>query len=103
MNKLKKYWKEILLVILVILFISNCTGKGNYRRKYEKQIQKTELVKDSLTQIYANSAKHIDSLNHEIDLLKTSIRSLESEIIIYKDQNAKLANKPVVVKVNPNK
>ena len=103
MDKIKKYWKEILLVILAILFISNCTGKGNYRRKYEKQIQKTEFVKDSLTQMYANSAKHIDSLNHEIDLLKTSIKSLESEIVIYKDQNAKLANKPVVVKVNQNR
>jgi peptidoglycan hydrolase CwlO-like protein len=103
MDKIKKYWKEILLVLLAILFISNCTGKGNYRRKYEKQIQKTEFVKDSLTQMYANSAKHIDSLNHEIDLLKTSIKSLESEIDIYKDQNNKLANKPVVVKVNQSK
>jgi predicted nucleic acid-binding Zn-ribbon protein len=53
--------------------------------------------------MYSNSAKHIDSLNHEIELLKTSIKSLESEIDIYKDQNNKLANKPVVVKVNQSK
>ena len=32
-----------------------------------------------------------------------SIKSLESEIVIYKDQNTKLANKPVVVKVNQSK
>ena len=103
MDKIKKYWKEILLVILAILFISNCTGKGNYKRKYEKQLQKTEFVRDSLVQMYSGAAKHIDSLNHEIDLLKENIKSLESEVNIYKEQNDKLANKPVVVKVNPNK
>ena len=55
MEKLKKYWKEILIVILAILFVSNCTGKGNYKRKYEKQIQQTEYVKDSLTHVFSNA------------------------------------------------
>lgn len=100
MEFIKKHWKEILIVILAILFVSNCTGKGNYRRKYEKQIKRTEFVQDSLTHMYANSAKHIDSLNHEIKFLQQTTRSLENEIAIYKDQNSKLANKPVVVKVN---
>ena len=33
MDKIKKYWKEILIFLLTILFVSNCTGKGNYKRK----------------------------------------------------------------------
>ena len=99
MEFIKKRWKEILIVLLAILFVSNCTGKGNYRRKYEKQIKRTEFVQDSLTHMYSNSAKHIDSLNHEIKFLQQANKSLENEIAIYKDQNSKLANKPVVIKV----
>ena len=100
METIKKYKKEILLIFVTITMIVNCVGKGNYRRKYEKQIQRTEFVQDSLANMYSNSAKHIDSLNHEIDLMSNTIKSLQSEIDIYKDQNTKLANKPVVVKVN---
>lgn len=93
MDKIKKYWKEILIVLLTILFVSNCTGKGNYKRKYEKQIQRTEYVKDSLTNVFSNASNHIDSLNNEIKILN-------KEISIYKEQNNKLANKPVIVRVN---
>ena len=102
MDRLKKYWKEILIVILAILFVSNCTGKGNYKRKYEKQIQHTEYVKDSLTHVFSNASQHIDSLNGEIKMLNNEIASLNNEISIYKEQNNKLANKPVIVRVNNN-
>jgi predicted RND superfamily exporter protein len=103
MEKLKKYWREILIVILAILFISNCTGKGNYKRKYDKQVQRTEFVHDSLKSMYGNSLSIVDSLNHEIKSRDEKIVSLESQIDIYKDQNNKLANKPVVVRVNQDK
>ena len=100
MDKIKKYWKEILIVLLTILFVSNCTGKGNYKRKYEKQIQQTEYVKDSLTNVFSNASNHIDSLNNEIKILNKEIISLNKELSIYKEQNNKLANKPVIVRVN---
>ena len=102
MEKLKKYWKEILIVTLAILFVSNCTGKGNYKRKYEKQIQQTEYVKDSLTHMFSNASQHIDNLNSEIKLLNSEISALKTEISIYKEQNNKLVNKPVIVHVNNN-
>jgi len=103
MEKIKKYWREILIVILAILFISNCTSKGNYKRKYDKQVQRTEFVHDSLKSMYGNSLSIVDSLNHEIKSRDEKILSLESQIDIYKDQNNKLANKPVVVRVNQDK
>ena len=99
MDKIKKYWKEILIVLLTILFVSNCISKGNYKRKYEKQIQQTEYVKDSLTNIFSNTSNHIDSLNNEIKILNKEIASLNNEISIYKEQNNNLANKPVIVRV----
>ena len=99
MDRFKKYWKEILIVLLTILFVSNCTSKGNYKRKYEKQIKHTEYVKDSLTHVFSNASNHIDSLNNEIKILNKEIASLNNEISIYKEQNNKLANKPVIVRV----
>lgn len=99
MKYLKTYWREFLIILLAILFVSNCTGKGNYRRKYEKQIQITESVSDSISKRYSESSKTIDSLNNEIKMLNQKIDSYENEIEIYKDQNDKLAKKPVVVRV----
>lgn len=99
MATIKKYWKEILITILAVLFISNCTGKGNYKRKYEKQVQMTEHVRDSLMYVFGNASKHIDSLNNEIKALNKEIMSLNDQISIYKDQNSKLANKPVIVRL----
>lgn len=99
MNTIKKYWKEILIFILAVLFVSTCTSKGNYKRKYEKQVKRTEYVRDSLTSIFSNASSHIDSLNNEIKVLNKEISSLNNEVSIYKEQNSKLANKPVIVRV----
>lgn len=99
MDKIKKYWKEILITVLAILFISNCTGKGNYKRKYEKQVQMTEHVRDSLMHVFGDASNHVDSLNNEVKVLNKEIKSLNDQISIYKDQNSKLANKPVIVRL----
>ena len=99
MDFIKRKWKEISIVVLALLFIVNCNGKGNYKRKYEKQIKRTEFVKDSLSNMYSRSASYIDSLNTVIRFRDTEIKSLKNEISIYVDQNKKLANQPVVVKV----
>lgn len=103
MNYIKKYWKEILIILLVILFVSNCTGKGNYERKYKAQCARTEYVADSLTNVFSHASSHIDSLNAVIRMKDMEIKSLNKEISIYQDQNKKLANKPVIVKVEEKK
>lgn len=103
MDKLKKLWKEILIILLTLLFVANCNAKGNYKRKYNKQIKRTEFVNDSLITIYKNAANYIDSLKTVIKFKDKEISGLENEISIYKDQNKKLANKPVIVKVEAKK
>ena len=85
------------------MFVVNCNGKGNFKRKYEKQIRKTEYVADSLNAVYKDTAHYIDSLKTVIRFKNTEISSLEKEISIYVDQNRKLANKPVIVKVENTK
>lgn len=109
MNKLKKYWREILIGLLVILFVTKCASSGNYERKYNKQVAYNEFVVDSMNNVYSNSAKYIDSLQNAIKMKNIEISNLNEQLEIYKNQNeklndanSKLANKQVVVKVNKN-
>lgn len=106
MNFIKAHWKEILIALLFIMFISKCSSSGNYERKYKKQVAYTEYAIDSMNNMYSNSAKHIDSLNKVIKFSEMEIASLENQLEIYKSQNEKLnatnkslADKKVVVNI----
>ena len=103
MEYIKKHWKEILIIVLSILFVSKCTGKGNYERKYKAHVAIIEYVTDSLNRVYKNTSSHIDSLNNVIKMKDVEISSLNKEIDIYREQNNKLAKKPVVVKIEEKK
>lgn len=106
MNFIKAHWKEILIALLFIMFMSKCSSSGNYERKYKKQVAYTEYAIDSMNTMYSNSAKHIDSLNKVIKFSEMEIASLENQLEIYKSQNEKLnatnkslADKKVVVNI----
>lgn len=119
MNKviewIKDRWKVILIVLLSLMFISKCTSANNYERKLHKAETRIEYVTDSLTRVYSNSAKHIDSLELVIKEKNSEISSLTKELNIYVEDNAKLnaivfnaiykdlANKPVVVNIENKK
>lgn len=111
MNKviewIKGRWKVILIVLLSFMFISKCTSANNYERKLHKAETRIEYVTDSLTRVYSNSAKHIDSLELVIKEKNSEISSLTKQLNIYEEQNAKLnainkdlANKSFDVNVN---
>ena len=106
MNFIKAHWKEILIVLLLIMFISKCSSSGNYKRKYKKQVAYTEYAIDSMNTKYSNSAILIDSLNRVIKFSEIEINSLENQLEIYKSQNEQLnatnkslADKKVVVNI----
>lgn len=99
MEFIKKNWKMILIILLAILFVSKCTSSGNYKRKYNKQVQYTNYVIDSMNTVYSNSSRYIDSLKHVIVLDEKTIKSLEERLEDAKVQNEQLAKKPVVVNV----
>lgn len=99
MEFIKKNWKIILIILLAILFVSKCTSSGNYKRKYNKQVQYTNYVIDSMNTVYSNSSRYIDSLKHIIILDEKTIKSLEERLEDAKVQNEQLAKKPVVVNV----
>ena len=99
MNFIKKNWKIIVIVILAILFVSKCTSSGNYKRKYNKQVQYTNFVLDSMNTVYSHSSKYIDSLKNVIALDEKTINSLEERLNDAKIQNEQLAKKPVIVNV----
>ena len=96
MKFLKKYWKEILIVLLAIMFMSKCSSSGNYERKYNKQVTYTENVIDSLT-------KENNALRDTLKDIRHINESLRNEITIYKEQNSNLsdaAKRQVIVRVN---
>ena len=121
MNKviewIKGKWKVILIVLLSLMFISKCTSTNNYKRKFHKAETRIEYITDSLTHVYSNSAKHIDSLELVIKEKNSEISSLTKQLNIYVEQNAQLndrnkalaqelkalANKPVVVNIENKK
>ena len=114
MNKviewIKGRWKVILIVLLSLMFISKCTSTNNYKRKFHKAETRIEYVTDSLTHVYSNSAKHIDSLELVIKEKNSEISSLTKQLNIYVEQNAQLnarnkdlANKSVVVNIENKK
>ena len=96
MKFLKKYWKETLIVLLAIMFMSKCSSSGNYERKYNKQVTYTENVIDSLT-------KENNALRDTLKDIRRGGESLGNEITIYKEQNSNLsdaAKRQVIVRVN---
>lgn len=110
MNWIKIHWKELVIILLLVLCMNKCASSGNYKRKYAKQVTYTEYTVDSLKAVYSRSSKCIDSLTTIIDKNNIRIESLESQLDIYKDQNiklndanGKLANKQVIVKIDKDK
>ena len=94
MNKviewIKGRWKVILIVLLSLMLISKCTSANNYERKLHKAEARIEYVTDSLTRVYSNSAKHIDSLELVIKEKNYEISSLTKQRNFYVEQNAEL-------------
>ena len=94
MNKviewIKNRWKVILIVLLSLMLISKCTSANNYERKLHKAETRIEYVTDSLTRVYSNSAKHIDSLELVIKEKNFEISSLTKQRNFYVEENAKL-------------
>lgn len=107
MNKviewIKGRWKVILIVLLSLMFISKCTSANNYERKLHKAETRIEYVTDSLTRVYSNSAKHIDSLELVIKEKNSEISSLTKDLNILARSLKALANKPVVVNIENKK
>lgn len=110
MNFLKKHWKNILIAILAVLFLSKCASSGNYERKYKKAVQRTEFVTDSLKEMFSKSSSLIDSLNAVISKKDIELASKDAQLSIYQEQNAQLndrnkqlSGKQVIVNVPKGK
>lgn len=81
MDKIKKNWKTILIVILTLLFLNKCTVSCNRSNEIERQA-KVIHTKDSVVNVQADS---IISLNNKIQLYNEKVYGLEKATAI-KDQ-----------------
>lgn len=104
---LKKHWKEILIIVFCILFLSTCAKKNNYKSAYRKANNNTEYVLDSMNRVILENDKRYEYSLYKFDSLKSEYKDLYNEnaflkekLGIYKDQNEKLAKKASVIKIN---
>ena len=111
MNKIKQYWKEILIGLLIVFGLNKCTVACNRSTKID--VQQTELVqKDSIIKIQSdslnilrirwNDAQNSQStyqgialgnqqeLINQINTLKQEKESLSSKINNLNNENSRL-------------
>ena len=111
MNKIKQYWKEILIGLLIVFGLNKCTVACNRSTKID--VQQTELVqKDSIIKVQTdslnilrirwNDAQNSQStyqgialgnqqeLINQINTLKQEKESLSSKINNLNNENSKL-------------
>lgn len=103
MKFLKKHWKNILLIVLCVLFLSTCATKNNYRRKLSAYGADATICIDSLEKVIKAKTESFDSLFRVNEQLYKEIENLNKDIDIYKEQNEKLHNKKVTVIVKENR
>lgn len=103
MKFLKKHWKNILLIVLSVLFLSTCATKNNYRRKLSAYGTDATICIDSLENVIKAKTESFDSLFRVNEQLCKEIENLNKDIDIYKEQNEKLHNKKVTVIVKENR
>lgn len=103
MKFLKKHWKNILLIVLSVLFLSTCATKNNYRRKLSAYGADATTCIDSLENVIKAKTESFDSLFRVNEQLCKEIENLNKDIDIYKEQNEKLHNKKVTVIVKENR
>ena len=104
MKFLKNNWKNILIILLSVLFLSTCARKNNYKRRLSRYGENVVITVDSLERVIDKKTASFDSLcdvnkqlRNQIDNLNKDIDNLNKDIEIYRDQNEKLHNKKVTV------
>lgn len=103
MKFLKKHWKNILLILLSVLFLSTCATKNNYRRKLSLYGADATACIDSLENVIRTKTVSFDSLYRVNEQLYKEIENLNKDIDIYREQNEKLHNQKVTVIVKENR
>lgn len=96
MELLKKYWKKIIIILLVFFSMTTCMkncSKSNELRKIKKQV---DLVSD----IIVYQKRIIDSLEYENRLLSKEKDIYKSTSESYKSSLDKVSSKRTTISVN---
>ena len=72
MEKIKKHWKTIVIVLLVLFGCSKCTKSCSVQTRYNNYVEVTDSI---------NTVK-----DNQIRMLEDSCRILNTELLIYKER-----------------
>ena len=105
MESIKKHWKEILIVLLLIFSMSKCTSSCSNATKFEESEKaKTEIVQkaDSVQKVLSDS---IVVLNTRIQVYEEKVAGLNQSLSIQDEANKRIseAKKNIAVSVRQAK
>ena len=101
MNKIKQYWKEIVIVILLIFCMNKCTQSCN-RGTEINNVNKEIVKRDSIINVLNDS---INTLNTTIQIYNEKVNGLNNALNIQDEANKRIseAKKNINVTVKGNK
>lgn len=103
MELLNKYWKKIVIVLLVIFSLTTCAkncSKSNQIRKINKELSLYNSRLDSISDIILYQKGIIDSLEYEVKFLNKEKDIYKKTSENYKSSLDKVSSKKTTISVN---
>ena len=100
MNKIKQYWKEIVIVILVIFSLNKCTQScSRDTQLYKNTIEYTQNLqqKDSIISLLNDS---LNAMNIKLQVYEEKITGLNQALVIQDEANKRIADAKKNIQVN---
>ncbi len=100
MDKIKKYWKEIVIGLLICFSMSKCTqscSRDTQLNKNKIEYTTTLAEKDSLIGVLNDS---INSMSIQLQVYKEKISGLNQALVIQDEANKRIADAKKNIQVN---
>lgn len=99
MESIKKNWKNILIVLLVLFSLSKCTQSCN-RATTVDEVKKEAVSKDSIIKTLNDSCT---TLNTTIEVYKERVNGMQQSIDIQNEAAKRIAESKKNIKINIKK
>ena len=100
MNKIKQYWREVLIGLLVIFGLNKCTQSCNRATTIDEQTNRIDIItsqKDSVISILGDS---INRLNIKLQVYEEKVAGLNQALSIQDEANKRISEAKKNISVN---
>ena len=105
MEQIKKHWKDILLCLLCVMFMSKCTQSCNRAGAYDTLKETTDSVIISKDSTIKSLSDSVTVLNTTIKIYEERVSGLSQSLSIQEEASKRIseAKKNISVSVKTNK